>query len=302
MGKYPLISVCVITFNHEKYILDCLNGIFQQDYPEIEIVISNDCSTDRTHQIISEFISELKELDRFNIKYFNQEVNLGINPNLRYALGQCTGEYIAVCEGDDYWVSENKLSQQLNSIMGTRYSASFHDVKYRKDGIFFDSFIDRFSGFFVSGIEYVALRDILRSNWLIPTCSFFFKREILELPDFFNELRWGDFPLFCCIASVTDVYLTKGIQAVYRMDNTSSQINLISPLSSILYNIDMIRFLLWLKDKVDVPEIDERMVFQIKKSRNEVLSFQRSTIYRIVSFLQNFASKYYYRLKWNKRP
>ncbi|WP_439490597.1 glycosyltransferase family 2 protein [Algoriphagus sp.] len=301
MRKYPLISVCVITFNHERYIMDCLNGIFRQDYPNIEIVISNDCSSDRTHQKISKFISELQEPNRFNIKYFNQEINLGINPNLSFALEQCHGEYVAICEGDDYWISNNKLTTQLNSILGTRYSACFHDVKYKKEGLIFDSFINQFSGYSISDLEFIKLKDLLQSKWLIPTCSFFFKKEVLDLPNFYHELKWGDFPLFCSISTVTDVYLVKGIEAVYRMDNPSSQINLVSPLSSIVFSIDMIRFLTWLKSKVDIPEVDERIFFQMRKSRNEILSFQNSTIYRIVSFIQNFISKYYYRLRVSKR-
>lgn len=301
MGEFPLISVCVITFNHEKYILDCLNGIFKQDYPRIEIVISNDCSADRTHKIISNLIESKKDQHQFNIKYFNQNVNLGINPNLKFALDQCTGEYIAICEGDDYWVSANKLSLQYNSLNGTRFLACFHDVKYKKDGLIFDSFINQFSGYLVSDIEFVKLSDLLQSKWLIPTCSFFFKKEILILPDFFHELKWGDFPLFCTISAVTDIYLLKGVEAVYRMDNPSSQVNIINPLGSIIFNIDVLRFLTWLRSWTNIPEIDERMLFQINKSRNEILSFQSSTVYKIVSFIQKLLSKYYYRLKVLKK-
>lgn len=298
MKNLPLISVCVITFNHEKYILDCLKGIFIQDYPNIEIVISNDRSSDRTHQKISEFIAAQKPVDNFKIKYFNQKVNLGINPNLRFALEQCTGEYIAICEGDDYWISENKLTKQFNSIIGTRFAACFHDVRCKKkNNLFLDSFINSFSGYSTADLNFIQLSKLLQSKWLIPTCSFFFRKNVLELPDFYNELKWGDFPLFCCVASVSDIYFSKGIDAVYRMDNSSSQINRIDPLGSILYSFDMIRFLIWLKKRINIPEIDERMLFQMRKSRNSLISYQNSTTYRIVINLQKFIVKFYYRFK-----
>lgn len=297
MGNYPLISVCIITFNHEKFISECLIGVFKQDYPNIEVVISNDFSSDNTHQIILKLISDPILQNRFKIKYFNQEVNLGINPNLRFALEKCTGDYIAVCEGDDYWLSTDKLTKQINSILGTSYDACFHDVKCKKKGSFLDSFINSFSGFSVSEIDIIKLGDLLKSKWLIPTCSFFFKRNILELPEFYNELKWGDFPLFCCIASVSDIYFVKDIDAVYRMDNSSSQINKIDPLGSILFSLDMLRFLIWLKKNVNVPEIDERMLFQMRKSRNVLVSYQNSTIYKSVSIIQRFLVNFYYGLK-----
>lgn len=297
MGNYPLISVCIITFNHEKFISECLIGVFKQDYPNIEVVISNDFSSDNTHQIILKLISDPILQNRFKIKYFNQEVNLGINPNLRFALEKCTGDYIAVCEGDDYWLSTDKLTKQINSILGTSYDACFHDVKCKKKGSFLDSFINSFSGFSVSEIDIIKLGDLLKSKWLIPTCSFFFKRNILELPEFYNELKWGDFPLFCCIASVSDIYFVKDIDAVYRMDNSSSQINKIDPLGSILFSLDMLRFLIWLKKNVNVPEIDERMLFQMRKSRNVLVSYQNSTVYKSVSIIQRFLVNFYYGLK-----
>lgn len=110
----PLVSVCMITYNHKDYIEEAINGVLNQIFDfKIEIVISNDGSTDSTHKIISQY---LKNSDNITFKYFNQIDNLGMIENFVFALKACRGKYISFCEGDDYWTDPLKLQKQIEFL------------------------------------------------------------------------------------------------------------------------------------------------------------------------------------------
>ena len=106
----------VLTFNHEKYISQCLESILSQktDY-DFEINIVDDCSTDKTREFIQKFKDKFP--DKINL-FFNQK-NIGkknIQKNVLKALKTLQGKYIAIIEGDDYWSDENKLQKQISFL------------------------------------------------------------------------------------------------------------------------------------------------------------------------------------------
>ena len=108
-----MVSVCMITYNHESFISEAIKSVLSQQVDfSLEVVISNDCSTDNTHRIIEELI---KSNTNLNIKfsYTNQKSNLGVMSNFIFALKKCQGKYIALCEGDDYWIDKGKLQKQV---------------------------------------------------------------------------------------------------------------------------------------------------------------------------------------------
>lgn len=109
------VSVCMITYNHENYIREAINGILMQETNfEYELIISNDASPDNTDEVVKEFI---KNHPKGNlIEYHSHKNNLGIMPNLLFALEQCKGKYIAMCEGDDYWITKDKLQKQVDIL------------------------------------------------------------------------------------------------------------------------------------------------------------------------------------------
>lgn len=97
--KSPKVSVCVVTYNQEKYIRQCLQSIVdQQTNFNFDVIVSDDCSTDGTGSIIREFFEKYPEL----IKPIFHEKNIGPYENYIYVHGQATGEYIAHIDGDDF--------------------------------------------------------------------------------------------------------------------------------------------------------------------------------------------------------
>lgn len=106
--KYPKVSVVVITFNQDKYISDCLNSILEQEYKNLEIIVSDDGSSDRTPYIVRTYQTQFPELFVTN---FNVE-NVGITPNSNKALALCSGKYVAWMGGDDLMLP-TKLQRQV---------------------------------------------------------------------------------------------------------------------------------------------------------------------------------------------
>ena len=110
------VSICCVTYNHEKYIVDTVEGFLMQSFDEEwEIVICDDASTDATGQILDEY--KKKYPNRFNL--IRNPVNIGAHRNIIQAIASCKGEYVAFCEGDDYWTDPLKLKKQARS---TRYT------------------------------------------------------------------------------------------------------------------------------------------------------------------------------------
>lgn len=107
--KRPLVSILVITYNHEKYIKKALDSILEQNIDfSYEILIGDDCSSDNTEKIINLYLNKYN-----NIKYFRNKTNLGATENAINLLKRARGIYLATCEGDDFWVDKDKLKKQI---------------------------------------------------------------------------------------------------------------------------------------------------------------------------------------------
>lgn len=121
------VSVAMITYNHEPYIEQAIEGIINQKTTfKIELVIGEDCSDDRTRSICEEYAQKYPDV----VRLLPSIVNLGVTPNLIRTLKACSGQYIALCEGDDYWTDMDKLQKQVDFLSVNReFVASYHQVK-----------------------------------------------------------------------------------------------------------------------------------------------------------------------------
>ena len=124
-----LVSICCLSYNHVHYISECLESLLMQkcDF-KFEILIHDDASTDGTKQIIKEFQKNYPEI----VKPFFQEENQyskgfrGLNT--KYNFSRAKGKYIALCEGDDYWIDAYKLQKQVDFLeQNTEVVACQHD-------------------------------------------------------------------------------------------------------------------------------------------------------------------------------
>lgn len=109
----PLVSVFMMAYNHEKYIAEAIEGVLMQKTSfDFDIVIGEDCSTDNTRQIILDY--QQKHPGKF--KLLLHEENIGAMANQMAVLQACTGKFIAMCEGDDYWTDPYKLQKQVDFL------------------------------------------------------------------------------------------------------------------------------------------------------------------------------------------
>ncbi|MBW1619340.1 glycosyltransferase [Empedobacter falsenii] len=176
------LSIVVLTYNQENFIEKNLEGIFMQNvnFP-IELILSNDNSTDNTHKVIEEVLK--KAPSHIKIIYTNHKKNLGSTPNFYNALEKVTGDYLAFCEGDDYWTDENKLQKQFDFLEDNEdYSICFHQVTNVSpdktiDGTLFSKIEDR---------DYSALE--IYQHWVVHTTSVFMKAKVLQTK-VFDEMK-----------------------------------------------------------------------------------------------------------------
>ena len=164
----PIVSVCMITYGHEKYIREAIEGVLIQECDfEIELILANDCSPDRTDEIIQDIIKNHPK--GCWIKYFKHESNIGMMPNFIFAIKECEGKYIALCEGDDYWTDDYKLSKQVDFLeQNPEFSLYFHKSE-DKLGKILQNIEDK---------TYNA--EELLTNWYIHTASTVFRNSFSE--------------------------------------------------------------------------------------------------------------------------
>lgn len=206
----PLVSARVITYNHEKFIRECLEGIFMQEtnFP-FEVVIGEDCSTDDTRLICEEFKAKYPE--RVNLLAYNK--NIGAQENARRAREACRGKYIAFCEGDDYWTDPLKLQKQADFLEGnSAYAMCFHNcfVKLEHEPN------KEFELFHEYSKDSYGITDLF-GKWLVPTASVMFRNNLIsDYPDWLSTAIVGDTPFFILLASFGKIKLLPGIMGVYR--------------------------------------------------------------------------------------
>lgn len=167
----PLVSICCITYNHEKYIRDALKGFVMQktNFP-FEIVISDDCSKDNTRAIIKEYNEKYPDLFRD----ISPDENMGAFANFQYVQEQAKGRYVALCEGDDYWIDPMKLQNQVDFLEShPDYSMCCHGADVLNETL---RDVD-------CGCEKMTTREYLPEDafptWQIPTASIVYRKDIV---------------------------------------------------------------------------------------------------------------------------
>lgn len=112
MTKPPKVSIGLVVYNHAAFIEECLDSIRLQTYPQIELLVSDDCSRDNTVDIIRNY--QEKHPD-FTFTFFTQEKNLGVTSNCNFLFERMTGDYIGGFSGDDIMLPE-RIACQVEAL------------------------------------------------------------------------------------------------------------------------------------------------------------------------------------------
>lgn len=106
-----MVSVLVCTYNQEKYLAQALDSILMQKCDEpFEILIGDDCSTDNTGKIAEDYQSRYPE----KVKIIRPKKNMGASQNFIRLANAAKGDFLSICDGDDYWLREDVLQKQLD--------------------------------------------------------------------------------------------------------------------------------------------------------------------------------------------
>ncbi|QOW10882.1 glycosyltransferase [Kaistella flava (ex Peng et al. 2021)] len=168
------ISIIVLTYNHAVFIRENLEGILMQKVDaQVELIICDDHSTDNTAVVVNDVISLVPE--NFEVKFFQHDKNIGATPNFYFSMEQVTGDFVAFCEGDDYWTDPEKLQIQLNFLRSNPdYSLCFHTAINISD----DPEINETLFSKVEEREYSAIE--IYKHWVIHTATVMMRSEVLK--------------------------------------------------------------------------------------------------------------------------
>ena len=110
----PVVSVITLTYNHAPWITAAIEGVLNQqvDFP-IELIVAEDCSTDGTREIVFDFQQRYPDV----VRIVTSDMNVGGHSNGLRAHGHCRGEFVAYCEGDDYWNDTSMLKKQIGFLL-----------------------------------------------------------------------------------------------------------------------------------------------------------------------------------------
>lgn len=209
-----IVSVCMITYNHAQFIEQAIEGVLIQETNfEFDLIISNDCSKDTSDSCIRNLIASHPKGNL--VKYFNHISNIGMSLNADFALKECTGKYIALCEGDDYWTDPKKLQKQVDFLEANPdFSICFHNA----EELFED--IDKPSFLYCNTAqkEVSTLEDLLTNGNFIPTCSAIFRSHFLKnFPTWFIKLGMGDWILHILNAQQGKIKYINEVMGVHRI-------------------------------------------------------------------------------------
>ncbi len=210
----PILSICVITYNHKKYIEQSLESIFSQETNfACEIIVADDCSNDGTADILRSYAS------KYPLKLILQSPNKGPGLNWLDLVNAATGKYIAYLEGDDYWTDNLKLQIQVDFLeKNPDLSMCFHELEvFHEDTQKSSNFIH-----FSNSFKRITLREYVLCDNFIPLLTTVYKNKLVDpFPAFFYQNNFlGDFSLCAINASFGDIgYIPKSM-ASYRISNT----------------------------------------------------------------------------------
>lgn len=224
-SNHPLVSVLMLAYNHESYIAEAIEGVLSQTSSySFELIVSEDCSTDRTREIALDYQSRYPDL----IRVLYSEKNIGMMKNFTRALKACRGKYLAYCEGDDKWIDPLKLQLQIdyleaNPDCGLVYSD--YDRKHETSGRIVRNYVQK-SG--KGKVTSPNIYDIVEKRVDIRACTVVTKtnltRKIRKDDPYLNgeNFLMGDTQSYAQISMQSKLHFIPKSLAMYRLVSESS--------------------------------------------------------------------------------
>jgi len=201
-----MVSVSMITYNHEKYIAEAIEGVVMQktSFP-FELVIGEDLSTDNTRTICLEYQKKYPDIIRLRLNETNQGMMLNWINNIECGKGR----YIALCDGDDYWTDPYKLQKQVDFMEANPdYALCSHKV--------YTLMCDTLDENIEMEKDILSTDDLIGKDWGLLTASIFFRKDAHKTPAWYYTVKNGDFALQLIVSLSGKIKFLPEYMAVYR--------------------------------------------------------------------------------------
>lgn len=211
------VSIWCTAYNHQKYIRQCLDGFVNQKTNfEFEAIVHDDASTDSTASIIREYEQKYPNIIKPIYQTVNQYSQKHINMINTFFLPKAKGKYIAMCEGDDYWIDPLKLQKQIDFLEEHEECGLVHtyfnyvntsNEEINPPNLFYQELKNRICDGYIWDYYLV-------NPGFILTCTCCFRMSLYRS----LENIYFDYGLFMMIARQSEVYCLKDVTASYRVN------------------------------------------------------------------------------------
>lgn len=218
----PLVSIDCITYNHESFICDALEGfLMQKTNFRFEILVHDDASTDQTANVIRKYEKKYPDIIKPIYQKENQ-YSKGVEIQTQIQFPRARGEYIAICEGDDYWTDPLKLQKQVDFLEDNpEYGLVYSDVDTLNDK---SKIIEKSVFKNKLGLKINTFENILINTWWLAPCTWMIRFDVYQkfkcLQN--NSHIAGDFPLLLIMSKNSKIYFLQESTAVYRVLTNSA--------------------------------------------------------------------------------
>jgi len=250
-----IVAIKCAVYNHEPYLRQCLDGfVMQKTNFKFVAIVHDDASTDKSAEIIKEYAEKYPEIIKpiYEIENQYSKRNGSLRKVMESAIFATGCKYIAICEGDDYWVDPFKLQKQVDVLESSEYIG----LVYSKVQYFYQS-KNKFKEEF--GQEYNDYSSLLRKN-CIPTLTAvlrtdLYKKYIEEIQPSTKGWKMGDYPMWLWFAQNSKLYFLNEIQGVYRvLDNSASHST--NYLTKLRFTINSAKITYYFASKYHIDEIE----------------------------------------------
>jgi len=214
-----LVDVVMVTYNQEQYIAQAIESVLMQktDFP-IRLIIGEDCSTDNTRNICLNYAKKYPA----QIRLILHDKNRGLLQNYKSVFDACSAKYLAILEGDDYWIDEFKLQKQVDVLEKNKEVGLVHtncNLLYESGKINVGKI---YNG---EAITQNAFNDLIDKNYIRPVTVVVRKRlfDKFVCIDKYIKMNFKtlDYPFWLSIAKHTQFYYIDDITANYRIHDKS---------------------------------------------------------------------------------
>lgn len=280
------VSVCIFVYNLERFIAKAIESVLMQKTEfKFEIIIGENKSTDRSREICIEYQKKNPE----RIKILLRERNIGMERNVFNTLKEATGQYVAILDGDDYWIDPLKLQKQVDFMNSNpEFSLCCHNciILHEDHDILPELFHPR------NQKDVIVIEDIIMS-WSMATASMLYRNSMMSFPDWVYKAYNFDVAIQVLLADRGKVKYLNEPMAVYRKTLNSNSFN---PNYPLVFRITKLIELFNLIDEYYQNYYNKIIKKKISQLQKQIFQIEINKKYPFIKYFNPI--KYY---KWLRR-